>query len=214
MLMLGREINLPADLMFVQCQPGEAQEVGDYISELVRSIRDAHDIARETLKETQKRMKKNYDLRVLKRPYKRGDRVYILDNSTPKGKCKKLCPPWKGPGVIIDVITPCLFRVQLRNKVMILNHDKLKPCLDRQLPKWLINYVLPPSSLPTDNADDAPGTLYCSCHKPWAGAFMIQCDYCDVWYHGSCVNISPSDALDIDLYKCAQCRNPGQLTIH
>ncbi|XP_033107372.1 PHD finger protein ALFIN-LIKE 3-like [Anneissia japonica] len=149
MLMLGREINLPADLMFAQCQSGEAQEVGDYISELVCSIRDAHDTARETLKETQKRMKKNYDLRVLKRPYQRGDRVYILDNSTPK-----------------------------------------------------------------DNADDAPGTLYCSCHKPLAGAFMIQCDYCDVWYHGSCVNISPSDALDIDLYKFAQCRNPGQLTIH
>lgn len=36
---------------------------------------------------------------------------------------------------------------------------------------------------------------------------MIQCDYCDEWYHGSCVNITVTDALDIAKYKCGSCVN-------
>ena len=31
---------------------------------------------------------------------------------------------------------------------------------------------------------------------------MIQCDHCKEWYHGSCVNVTPTDALDIDSYIC------------
>ena len=34
-------------------------------------------------------------------------------------------------------------------------------------------------------------TVYCHCHGPWDGrSFMIQCDACDVWYHGHCVGYS------------------------
>ncbi|XP_033105323.1 uncharacterized protein K02A2.6-like [Anneissia japonica] len=207
MLMLGHEVSLLADLVFGDGIPENAAEVGTYITELVTSIRDAHEVARQTLRETQRHMKRNYDLRILKRPYQIGDKVYVLDHSSPKGKCKKLCPPWKGPGVIIEVITPYLFRVKLRNKVMTLNHDKLKPCRDRQLPKWLTNFSLPSSSFTDKEDDDSPDTLYCYCRQPWAGTFMIQCDYCDVWYHGSCVNVLQLDALNTDLYKCAGCRD-------
>ena len=42
---------------------------------------------------------------------------------------------------------------------------------------------------------------------------MIQCDYCDIWFHGSCVNVAPSDALDIDKYKCPGCSGPTGLTL-
>ncbi|KAH3807107.1 hypothetical protein DPMN_135440 [Dreissena polymorpha] len=37
------------------------------------------------------------------------------------------------------------------------------------------------------------------------GRFMIQCDHCDEWYHGSCVNITATDALDIQKYHCPNC---------
>lgn len=33
---------------------------------------------------------------------------------------------------------------------------------------------------------------------------MITCDYCDEWYHGACVNITPTEALSIDEYKCTK----------
>ena len=38
-----------------------------------------------------------------------------------------------------------------------------------------------------------------------SGRFMIQCEACKEWYHGSCVKIMPTDALDIDEYKCSEC---------
>lgn len=40
-------------------------------------------------------------------------------------------------------------------------------------------------------AAQARTTVYCHCHGPWDGrSFMIQCDTCDVWYHGHCVGYS------------------------
>jgi len=57
----------------------------------------------------------------------------------------------------------------------------------------------------TDRGDNRTDEeLYCSCRRPWEGRFMIMCDYCKEWYHGSCVNISSTEALDID--KCGVCR--------
>ena len=35
---------------------------------------------------------------------------------------------------------------------------------------------------------------------------MIQCDYCDEWYHGSRVDVTAADALEIDKYKCGLCK--------
>ena len=35
---------------------------------------------------------------------------------------------------------------------------------------------------------------------------MIQCNGCDEWYHGACVDITPSEALNIDEYFCLKCK--------
>jgi hypothetical protein len=61
MMMLGREIGLPAELMFGS--PGNTgQPKGDqYIGELQTAIEGAHRVARETLKQSQKRMKRDYE---------------------------------------------------------------------------------------------------------------------------------------------------------
>jgi hypothetical protein len=58
MMMLGREIGLPAELMFGS--PGNTvQPEGDqYVGELQTAIEGAHRVARETLKQAQKRMKR------------------------------------------------------------------------------------------------------------------------------------------------------------
>lgn len=37
------------------------------------------------------------------------------------------------------------------------------------------------------NAEDQ--TPYCFCRKPDNGSFMIYCEFCSEWYHGSCVGI-------------------------
>ena len=101
MMMLGREIGLPAELIFGS--PGNTgQPEGDqYVGELQTAIEGAHRVARETQtipKTNEERLRcQGEGHRV-----KLGDLVYQLDTATVKGKTRKLSPSWKGPGVVIE----------------------------------------------------------------------------------------------------------------
>ncbi|MES9880179.1 MAG: RNase H-like domain-containing protein [Sedimenticola sp.] len=202
-LMLGREVNMPAHLLFPPSRRDPPDEdPGSYAAGLVHSLHQAHDTARTTLKTSLRRMKRNYDLRILQRTYEEGDVVHLLDTAVVKGKSKKLSPPWKGPGIIVKKISACIYRVKLKNSVFTTNHDRLKPCRDRVLPVWIRKWKERDREEDVGEADDK---LYCSCKKPWEGRFMIMCEYCDEWFHGSCVNVTASDALNIDKYRCAGC---------
>ena len=75
-LMLGREVNTPAHLMFPAGAP-EQVTPDEYVATLVSNILP------------------DYDVRVLLRCYEVGDTVYLLDTAVRKDKCKKLCSPWK-----------------------------------------------------------------------------------------------------------------------
>ena len=35
--------------------------------------------------------------------------------------------------------------------------------------------------------------------------FMIQCDVCEIWYHGSCVGVEEEEAELMDKYICDLC---------
>jgi hypothetical protein len=56
----------------------------------------------EDLKRISK-MKRDYDVKILEKQYKKGDLVYVLDTASIKGKCRKLSPPWKGPGIVFPI---------------------------------------------------------------------------------------------------------------
>ena len=107
------------------------------MADITAEVQRAHETARNNLKTSLKRMKRNYDLRVLARVYKEGDAVYVLDTATIKGKCRKLSSPWKGPGVIIKKISAYIYHVKLKNSVFGTNHDRLKPCKIRELLAWV-----------------------------------------------------------------------------
>jgi hypothetical protein len=202
-LMLGREVNTPATLVFPVVKHNTDISPDNYVAKLTQEIERAHNVARANLKCSLKRMKRNYDLKVLTREYEEGDVVLVLDTASIKGKCRKLSSPWKGPGVIIKKISPYIYRVKLKTSILTMNHDRLKPCRDREFPTWVKKHKESPMGNEVVDDDDE---VYCSCKRPWEGRFMIMCDYCMEWYHGSCVNISPSEALEINKYKCDKCR--------
>ncbi|XP_005593724.1 histone lysine demethylase PHF8 isoform X3 [Macaca fascicularis] len=77
--------------------------------------------------------------------------------------------------------------------------------------------VLPPSA-PLDTTNLAGRTtlqgrakmasvpVYCLCRLPYdVTRFMIECDMCQDWFHGSCVGVEEEKAADIDLYHCPNC---------
>ncbi|XP_028044329.1 lysine-specific demethylase phf2-like [Bombyx mandarina] len=47
---------------------------------------------------------------------------------------------------------------------------------------------------------------YCLCGQPYnVGQFMIECDCCREWFHGSCVDVKIYQSDDIDKYHCPKC---------
>ncbi|XP_076874672.1 histone lysine demethylase PHF8 isoform X2 [Brachyhypopomus gauderio] len=49
--------------------------------------------------------------------------------------------------------------------------------------------------------------VYCLCRLPYdVTRFMIECDVCQDWFHGSCVGVEEDKAAEIDLYHCPNCQ--------
>ncbi|CAG07441.1 unnamed protein product [Tetraodon nigroviridis] len=49
--------------------------------------------------------------------------------------------------------------------------------------------------------------VYCLCRLPYdVTRFMIECDICQDWFHGSCVEVEEDKAAEIDLYHCPNCQ--------
>lgn len=204
-MMLGREINLPSDLVFRSPETKNSENEEDYVTKLKEEIFRAHDIARRRIKVTQSYMKRDYDLKIRKHEYKPGDAVYVLDTATIKGRNKKLDPPWKGPGVVAKKISSYVYKVKLDKMILTINHDRMKKCLDRNLPTWLRraqNLIKTGEDiLASDSAN-----LYCLCRKGDHGGFMIECDLCDEWYHGECVGVTAELAGTFTWYHCPTCQ--------
>ena len=209
-LMLGRETNQPTDLMFSMGAEKSYSGSDEYVVGLEKAIRRSHEIARTTLKSTQQKMKRDYDLRVLEKQYNEGDLVYVLDTAQIKGKSKKLSPPWKGPGLIIGKLTAYVYKIKFRTVVFVTNHDRLKPCKDRKIPVWLRDCqtkfrrgenVLEEAAGKSSSRDKK----YCICRGPDTGEMMVQCNFCKDWFHITCVDLSPSEAESMDTYKCPNC---------
>jgi transposase InsO family protein len=207
-MLFGGDINMPAHIMFPPPPSKTCEDESTYVSELIMDLRRAHETVRTVLNTYSRRMKRNYDRNVLKRQYSVGDVVYLLDTAVIKGKCKKLSAPWKGPAVIIAKLSAFIYRIKLRNAIFVVNHDRIKLCTDATFPPWIVRWKNKKQSLDETMVED--DKVYCLCHKPWGGRFMIQCDYCTEWYHGSCVNISSTDAANIDKYKCDDCKVRGR----
>nr|QDF21454.1 histone lysine demethylase PHF8-like protein isoform X2 [Brachionus koreanus] len=69
------------------------------------------------------------------------------------------------------------------------------------------------SQTPSDNAQELD---YCICERKSCeeGEIMIQCDFCEQWFHLPCVNLSPRLIADIETYVCSACTNEQRKTIY
>ena len=76
-LMLGREVNQPANLMFPLPLSQQRQSPDEYCRNLSEAMRKAHDTARNKLKSTQARVKRDHDVKVNLKSFKMDDWVYF-----------------------------------------------------------------------------------------------------------------------------------------
>ena len=198
MLMLGREVTSPADLVYPGL-PTPGLEVNSYVEKLKNELVNCHEEARTTLDACVKREKNQFDKRAKKTVFLRADPVYYLDKSpSTAGKSKKLRPVWKGPGIIVRVISPDLVMVKLSYKnYRVFHHDSLKKCNSLPLPSWVQKEV---SALTRDQE-----ILYCLCKQPDDGSWYIECSRCKDWFHNRCLQKTRSELEKLREFVCPEC---------
>ncbi|CAC5373042.1 unnamed protein product [Mytilus coruscus] len=97
MMMLGREVILPNHIIF----PFPEQSMftnNNYVEKLQSQLEEIYHLARENLRASAQRQKKDYDTRVSQNQYNKGSLVYRLNQF-----CKKLTDKWLGPFVITEI---------------------------------------------------------------------------------------------------------------
>ncbi|CAG2198563.1 unnamed protein product [Mytilus edulis] len=87
---------------------GNNKQPSEFIRDLKQVMEEVHAIVRENIQSAQFRQKRDYDTKLFERTYDVGDTVYRIDSATKSSK-----------------------------SYLHVHHDKLKPCEDRVLPKWL-----------------------------------------------------------------------------
>ncbi|CAC5372989.1 unnamed protein product [Mytilus coruscus] len=133
MMMLGREVILPNHMIF----PFPEQSMftnNNYVEKLQSQLEEIYHLARENLRASAQRQKKDYDTRLSQNQYNKGSLVYRLNQI-----CKKLTDKWLGPFVITEIVSSVLYKIRGRVKSEIIHHDKLKPYFSEDVPAWIVN---------------------------------------------------------------------------
>ena len=108
LLMFGREVRLPVDLMYEACPSSEDYNCPAEYVEWVRDVMsEAYSLVRKHLGKSAERQKRLYDTNTQTRSFKR-DWVWIF---YPEAK-EKFGRGWKGPYLVINKLGDVNYRVQ------------------------------------------------------------------------------------------------------
>jgi transposase InsO family protein len=140
MLMLGREVRLPAQILYTS--PNNAEEFdsySDYVEKLKDRMERAHEVAREHLQKSAKRQKEHYDGKCLLYSYDAGDLVWYATPTTDSHLAPKLRKSYTGPVVILKKINDLNYVIQTncQKTEKVVHHNKLLPYKGSQKPRWI-----------------------------------------------------------------------------
>lgn len=141
LLNLGREIRLPADIVYGHESVVDQQTTSycDYVDELRHRFLHAHEVARKYLKNSAKRSKEVYDTKLAHHNFKQGDLVWCLLEARKAGITPKLQKRYEGPYVVQEKLSATNFKVQIHKDgtTKVLHHNKLKPYEGVNPQKWV-----------------------------------------------------------------------------
>ena len=141
MLVFGREIELPVDLV-AGIPPGEeGQDVTEYGAQLREDMEKVFDYVRKKSGREMNRQKKLYDRRKFNpedKRYNTEDLVWVAVKGRRKGRAPKLQRKWRGPCVIVEQCTDVTYRVAENEDVeRIIHFDLMKPYTGEKRPRWI-----------------------------------------------------------------------------
>ena len=109
----------------------------EYLKRLRKTLQEVHRLAKEHLQTNLCYQKKTYELKLQQNQFDVSDFVYKMNAVSRKGECKKLKPIWIGPLLVVEVVTPVLYKVKDRRREYILHHERIKLCENRAILMWL-----------------------------------------------------------------------------
>ena len=141
LLMLGREVRLPSEIVFGSGTTRAGEQItsyGQYVDSLRSRMQHAHEIARKHLKNSAQQQKQNYNFKAHVHKYQQGELVWVLSDRSQQDVTPKLRRPYEGPFLILKQINDLIYLVQFnaKGKKQILHHNGLKPYLGSGHLKW------------------------------------------------------------------------------
>ena len=133
-MMLGREANLPLDVMFGP-PPRHSTCVTEYVEWLRQTLMKSHEYARKHCKKAALRQKRNYDSRCNPIGYEVGKFAWRW---IPPGGSKKLARGWKGPYKVVGKASDINYYIKLTPDAQAtrVHVDSLKPHLGQTPQAW------------------------------------------------------------------------------
>ena len=138
MLMLGREIEVPLDVI-TEPPVDSPPLTTEYALALQQRLAGDHETARRHLSKAAERQKRNYDKRVSSKPFRIGDSVWLHNIRRKKGRNPKLDCLWEGPCLVVSKLSDVTYPIQRsrRAKPKVIHADSLKPYLGPALESWI-----------------------------------------------------------------------------
>ena len=127
-LMLGRNVDMPADLMLEHDPTVMPKTVNEYVADMERKLRLAYQLARKNLTRAATAVKRHYDKNAHMYSYETGQMVKVRVSRKLKGQ--KFVDRYEGPYYVIDNPgSETTFRVikTRHSKIRTLHHNKLLP---------------------------------------------------------------------------------------
>jgi hypothetical protein len=139
MLMLGRQVRIPAELSRNIYDDGKsATSYGECAENLRQRMYVTHQLARQNLGKASLQNKYSYDVKLSENKYKIGDCAWYFHESRFLGVCSKLRKLYK-LCVITKRVNSLNYMIKIQDSEMrTVHHDKLKPYYGDKVPKWVI----------------------------------------------------------------------------
>ena len=139
LMMLGREVRLPAEILFHPDAQGEAvTSYGEYTDRVRQRLQRAHEVARTHLRVAAARQKQQYDVRVSHEPYDAGALAWLESDLGQQDLAPKMRRPYEGPYLVLRRLGDLNYMVQLDRKgaKRVVHFNRLKPYRGEQTLTW------------------------------------------------------------------------------
>ena len=142
LLTMGREVRLPAELVFGSTNSYDGEDItsyGEFVDVLRARMQHAHEIARKYMPVAAKRSKELYDSKLAFHRYEVGDVVWCLMAVRKLGVSPKLGYIFEGPFLVKEKLSELDYIIQVvrTGSEKPVHHNKLKPYEGDHTPNWV-----------------------------------------------------------------------------